>query len=94
MTAKYITDKPCTGCAKAGPSTLHHLISRGAGGPDHEANLIPLCVFCHDFVHRSGLTKLAHKGKVKAWLESFNWRYDVNFRKWRAPMELLRHISG
>lgn len=93
MTAKFKTDERCVGCNVPPPNALHHLISRGAGGPDHPSNLIPLCVVCHDFVHRSGLTKLAHKGTVKAWIEAKGWRYDTNYRKWRAPMEMLRFIG-
>jgi 5-methylcytosine-specific restriction endonuclease McrA len=31
---------------------VHHIIPRGAGGPDELANLVTLCSDCHDEAHR------------------------------------------
>lgn len=42
----------CEYCLTWGPVHVHHIRSRGAGGNDEPANLIDLCPFCHDKVHR------------------------------------------
>jgi 5-methylcytosine-specific restriction endonuclease McrA len=43
-------DGPCRICGAPPPNELHHLIPRARGGGDVEANLVPLCVVCHDAV--------------------------------------------
>jgi 5-methylcytosine-specific restriction endonuclease McrA len=40
----------CELCGQAG-NDPHHLVSRGASGPDHAYNLICLCRSCHRKVH-------------------------------------------
>ncbi len=37
----------CEWCKQRDHSSPHHVVTRGAGGPDHPANLISLCLFCH-----------------------------------------------
>jgi len=32
--------------------SLHHIISRGAGGDDSEENCMGICQECHDKIHR------------------------------------------
>jgi len=47
----------CQHCAKAGRVTaaqeVHHIIGVAEGGDDDEANLISLCIPCHDDVERA-----------------------------------------
>lgn len=46
--------KHCEHCGTGvGPFEVHHLKSRGSGGDDVDANLINLCVGCHDDAHRA-----------------------------------------
>lgn len=40
----------CEICGRVG-NQVHHVISKGAGGPDIEENLINLCAECHIRVH-------------------------------------------
>src|SRR4051794_8813546 len=34
---------PCRVCGGNPPNELHHIVSRAQGGPDTEANIVPLC---------------------------------------------------
>lgn len=42
----------CRACG-AGHLERHHLVPRSLGGDDVDANLIPLCLLCHDAFERS-----------------------------------------
>lgn len=37
----------CEVCGRQAYGEPHHIITRGAGGPDHKYNLIQLCAICH-----------------------------------------------
>lgn len=91
---------PCMGCV-TGPvdptpsekprSHPHHVISRGAGGPDVPENLLPLCAGHHQRVHAIGLTSFAaEKPLVKGWLEGAGWLFDTKRNRWRPPFEVHR----
>ena len=45
-------DGKCMGCGTTLGLSPHHIKSRGSGGEDAMENVISLCVFCHDSVHR------------------------------------------
>lgn len=45
----HISDGDCFGDVCA-----HHLKSRGAGGGDVLSNLLPLCVYHHNLIHKIG----------------------------------------
>jgi hypothetical protein len=36
---------------------VHHVITRGAGGPDDPCNLVCLCAFCHREVHDGNIAR-------------------------------------
>ena len=74
--AKYQTDKPCLNCGKKtfNGNCFHHIKTRGSGGTDDEWNLMPLCFFCHENVHKIGLKSFANKNfAVKSFLISQGW---------------------
>ena len=52
--------RSCEVCA--GPAEAHHIVSRGAGGPDEDWNVLYLCRRCHVEVHALGWVEygLAH----------------------------------
>lgn len=52
--------RPCLICFKR-PVEASHIRSRGAGGDDSEANVIPLCHRCHREWHRLGCDSMAEK---------------------------------
>lgn len=42
----------CELCGKADMGLqVHHVVSKGSGGPDHRCNLITLCADCHTRTH-------------------------------------------
>ena len=48
----------CEICGKPTYGTgPHHIVTRGAGGPDIEENLIQLCRECHHLAHAQGYSK-------------------------------------
>ena len=73
--AKYKTDKPCLNCGKqtSGGNCFHHIKTRGSGGTDDVWNLMPLCFFCHERVHKIGLLKFSENFAVKLFLENLGW---------------------
>jgi hypothetical protein len=46
----------CQICGHPGDD-VHHIVSRGAGGPDHIYNLIYLCRQCHKEIHDGKLER-------------------------------------
>ena len=46
----------CMVCGCDG-SDAHHIMSKGAGFPDHKYNLILLCRKCHSLAHENKLTR-------------------------------------
>lgn len=48
----------CEACHRYGPTEAHHVVTRGAGGPDHPLNLVALCkASCHRRAHSGWLSK-------------------------------------
>jgi len=47
----------CEICGTRAYGGAHHVISRGAGGPDHPLNLIQLCAQCHSKVHAGNISR-------------------------------------
>ena len=47
----------CEICGVRTGNEPHHIISRGAGGPDIKENLIQLCPKCHSEAHNGKYTK-------------------------------------
>lgn len=50
---------------------VHHIIPRAAGGPDHEDNLISLCVECHKEAHRKLETIVDDRPEILDELRSY-----------------------
>jgi len=74
---KHLKDNPCNICGKPGPSDVHHLTTRGAGGNDTLENLLVLCRKHHVEIHQVGLTKFSWKyPKFKEWLTKHK-RFDL-----------------
>jgi len=65
----------------------HHLISRGAGGPDEVWNILPVCRIHHAEIHVVGLEKMAAKHiLIFNFLKSHGWKFD-NY-EWVRPQAL------
>ncbi len=65
-TYKRLTDKKaikaarkpyCERCGARASGENHHVVTRGAGGPDHALNLIQLCQTCHTKAHAGNISK-------------------------------------
>ena len=60
----------CEICGRTAGGEPHHIISRGAGGPDIKENLIQLCGLCHSQAHSGKISNeqlkktLAHRLKI------------------------------
>lgn len=79
---KSYHSKRCIVCNQVGAEG-HHLITRGASGPDEVWNLLPLDRKCHTEVHQIGLTKFASKYDfVKKWLLAHGWNFNDVQNKW------------
>ena len=48
----------CELCGSPAYGEPHHIISRGAGGPDHPLNLIQLCGQCHVKAHMGKIARM------------------------------------
>lgn len=53
----------CLACGKWYRNKIeaHHIVSRGAGGDDSEANVVPLCVLHHAEFHKIGIGRFTEK---------------------------------
>lgn len=60
------TDEICRRCRGEAVHT-HHRKMRSQGGDNSEANLVRLCVECHDWVHRNPAEAYATGYLVKSW---------------------------
>jgi 5-methylcytosine-specific restriction endonuclease McrA len=56
-TVESIRSRRCEHCYRYGPTHVHHVRSKGAGGPDIPENLIALCSRCHEKAHRGLIRK-------------------------------------
>lgn len=71
----------CEVCGRPVGGEPHHIISRGAGGPDIPENLIQLCKTCH--IH-------AHNGQLKK--EKILWTIASRFHT--TPTKILEKIEA
>ena len=68
---------PCVACGARPPSDPHHVTSRGAGGHDEDANLMPLCRKHHGMIETKGVLRMVEIfPSVYHWLAK-NGRIDV-----------------
>lgn len=78
---KYHT-KGCLACG-AHPSDPCHVRSRGAGGPDVEWNVMPLCRTHHTEQHKKGWEAMASRyPKIYVFFKTHGWTFDLNGRIW------------
>lgn len=47
----------CAVCGAKWKLAVHHIDSRGAGGPDSDENLVELCALCHAKAHSGQISK-------------------------------------
>lgn len=74
---------PCLVCGSKGTTVGHHIITRGAGGPDEDWNLMPLCTECHREIHDIGTGTFVNKYVyAKAFMIHFNWQHNKKDNKW------------
>lgn len=60
---RMVAELPCVACGKPGPSVAHHCIcGRGSQRKASDAEAIPLCAACHDWVHHRRTDWLAAHG--------------------------------
>jgi hypothetical protein len=87
---KKIKSQPCLACgnSKVDPA---HIRSRGAGGPDEEFNLLPLCFKDHRLQHDRGwkafIAKYPHVGAeliARGW---HGFEYEGVFRLVHPKLE-------
>ena len=70
---KTFYDRHCVVCNRRGCDPCH-IKSKGAGGPDEEWNIIPLCRIHHVEQHKIGIVTFAKKYQaVENWLLSYGW---------------------
>ena len=74
-------DKRCIVTGKA--AELHHVKTRGSGGPDEEWNLVPVSRLIHSLWHSRGNTYMARTYPIiKKWLLEHGWTYDEYTKRW------------
>jgi len=79
----YKADMPCTACkeSKDGFVCYHHVKTRGSGGSDEAHNLMPLCAWCHQKIHKIGLVSMSKDCiSVHNWLINNGW--ELLMGKW------------
>jgi len=80
--------KPCLICGHEETTVGHHIITKGAGGPDEAWNLVPLCHVHHDQIHRLKTTRFAEiHPEFHEYLKYWGWGYiyTKNRGKWLQP---------
>lgn len=70
----------CEVCGRPAGGEPHHIITRGAGGPDIPENLIQLCGICHTHAHTGELSR-----------EKILWTIASRFRT--TPSAILEIIN-
>jgi hypothetical protein len=94
---QFKSDEPCVSCRCTPPNTLHHLVSRGAGGSNHPSNILSSCTNCHALVHSMGLLWLSVRAPaVRYWLVDHGWVLDGGIKqgKWLCPPEARKALKG
>lgn len=82
-----VKQKGCDICGSR-PADPCHVRSRGAGGPDTEWNVIPMCRKHHSEQHQLGWQKFLKKyWALKFKLEGLGWDLDPkNGKLWNAKL--------
>ena len=66
---------PCAACNAPPPSDPSHIKSVGAGGPDTEWNLMPMCRWCHSAWHELGwYSALTFEPRIRRALLAKGWQ--------------------
>lgn len=55
----YRDNYRCKACRTHEHLSVHHIVPRSAGGGSHDANLVTLCLHCHDQIEIAGYTNIA-----------------------------------
>ena len=77
----------CENCGCVFGVCKHHIDSRGSGGSDDPLNIVYLCVYCHDAVHRGYL--VVGKRATRAQARKEHWLYYEG----RSVKEYLRSLA-
>lgn len=86
-----IRKRSCLVCGRL-PSEVAHVKTRGSGGINHPANLMPLCRKCHATQHQVGIiTFIEQHESVKSYLVSHGWMFtDLNGKTQMFHVEVSR----
>ena len=80
---KKIGKHSCEVCGTFEMICVHHLKSRGSGGPDKLDNLMALCFNHHEEIHRS-LVKFVEKyPHTETVLRKKGWDFNLIDKAWR-----------
>lgn len=83
-----VRGKPCLICRQ--PSVACHVKTRGAGGPDADWNLMPLCVLHHTIQGTMPILDFAEKfPMVAAYLNTFGWYEANNGKLWNDRLSKI-----
>lgn len=94
----WLATQPCCACRgsanKGRPAAAcivgHHLVTGGMGTKGSDLIEIPLCTFCHQLVHVSGITALAGKdGMEWAWHQAV-----LHLGRWLTEVVLVQQTDG
>lgn len=77
--------KDCAVCGKGAPSDPSHIRSRGAGGPDEEFNVLPMCRSCHGAWHSFGAMKFLERHPKFKWTLDL-WGWEVGNGLWHPKL--------
>lgn len=83
------TESCVVGAFCFGPIDPAHVISRGAGGPDEEFNVMPLCRKHHQVQHKRGWPVFAALN-INVWTWLLNHGWEVNGSKIEHPKSKLK----
>ena len=80
-------DGECLICGYVGVD-IHHVKTRGAGGPDEAWNMVKLCHGHHQQLHTMGDKKFSEKhGVYREWLTKNRWKVNPITNKWYREYE-------
>lgn len=85
-----VREKSCAACWAPPPSDPAHIKTRGAGGPDTDWNVIPLCRTHHIEQHKIGwCTFLGRYWILRGYLQNKGWTWGGNidaFELWNDKL--------